>query len=71
MAFARQNKQTMILVTQKSVGPSFVNPSVVFKNPFEATPVTIARIKKIYPDNKLMLFIILFQRVLATISKTN
>ena len=31
-----------ILVTQKIVGVNFVNPSVVFKKPFEAIPVMIA-----------------------------
>ena len=45
MALEIQNKQTIILVTQKMVGFNFVNPSVVFKNPFEAIPVIMARTK--------------------------
>ena len=40
-----QNKHMTILVTQKIVGVNFVNPSVVFKKPFEAIPVMIASIK--------------------------
>ena len=51
-----QNKQTIILKTQKIVGFNFVKPSVVFKNPLEAIPVIIANTKYIYPDNKLILF---------------
>ena len=47
-----QNKQTTILVTQKIVGLIFENPSVVFKKPFEAIPVIIAKARYIYPDNK-------------------
>jgi hypothetical protein len=57
IAFERQNIQTTILAKQKSVGPSFENPSVIFKKPFDAMPVTIARTKNKYPDNKLILFI--------------
>ena len=45
MALEIQNKQTMMLVTQKIVGFNFVNPSVVFKNPLEAIPVIMARTK--------------------------
>ena len=45
MALEIQNKQTMMLVTQKMVGFNFVNPSVVFKNPLEAIPVIMARTK--------------------------
>ena len=45
MALEIQNKQTIILVTQKMVGFNFVNPSVVFKNPLEAIPVIMARTK--------------------------
>ena len=52
-----QNKQTTILVTQKIVGLIFENPSVVFKKPFEAIPVIIAKARYIYPDNKVILFI--------------
>ena len=45
MALEIQNKQTIMLVTQKMVGFNFVNPSVVFKKPLEAIQVTIARTK--------------------------
>ena len=45
MALDRQNIQTTILKMQKIVGFNFENPSVVFKNPFEAIPVIIAKIK--------------------------
>ena len=45
MALEIQNKQTMMLVTQKIVEFNFVNPSVVFKNPLEAIPVIMARTK--------------------------
>ena len=45
MALEIQNKQIMMLVTQKIVGFNFVNPSVVFKNPLEAIPVIMARTK--------------------------
>ena len=47
IAFERQNIQTNIFATQKIVGLSLVNPSVVFKNPLEAIPVITAKIKKI------------------------
>ena len=47
----------IILDKQKNVRLIFVNPSVVFKKPFDATPVRIARTKKKYPDNRLILFI--------------
>ena len=40
-----QNKHKIILATQNIVGFNLVNPSVVFKNPFEAIPVIIASIK--------------------------
>ena len=63
IAFERQNIQTSIFATQKRVGPSLVNPSVVFKKLFEVMPVRVAKIKKIYPDNKLILFIVLLQTV--------
>ena len=45
MAFEIQNRQTIILKTQKIVGLSFVKPSVVFKKPLDAIPVKIAIIK--------------------------
>ena len=41
MAFERQNIQTTILNKQKMVGFNFVNPSVVFRKPFDAIPVII------------------------------
>ena len=43
MALDKQNKHTRILITQKIVGFNFENPSVVFKNPFEAMPVMIPK----------------------------
>ena len=42
---------------QKIVGYSFVKLSVVFKNPLEAIPVTIAKINKYILKLKLILFI--------------
>ena len=45
MALEIQNKQTIILGTQKIVGFNFVNPSVVFKKPLEALHVIMARTK--------------------------
>ena len=57
----RQNKQIRMLTIQKIVGVTFEKLSVVFKNPFAAMPVIIARIKYIYPDNKLIFFILLLQ----------
>ena len=57
IALDKQKIQMIILKMQKIVGPSFVKLSVVFKNPFEAIPVTIARNKYIYPEIKLILFI--------------
>ena len=44
---------------QKSVGVILVKLSVDFKKPFDAIPVMIAKIKKMYPENKLILFIVL------------
>tara|TARA_B110000444_G_scaffold146216_1_gene136664 strand:- start:363 stop:593 length:231 start_codon:yes stop_codon:yes gene_type:complete len=45
IAFERQKIQITILVTQKIVGLIFVNPCVVFRKPFDAMPVMIARAK--------------------------
>ena len=45
IALEIQKRQTIILNIQKIVGYSFVKPSVVFKNPLDAIPVTIAKIK--------------------------
>ena len=56
--------QTVILTIQKRVGPSLVNPTVVYKKLFEVMPVIVAIIKKIYPDNKLILFILPLQILL-------
>ena len=64
IALERQNIQTNIFAIQKRVGPSLVNPSVVFKKLFEVMPVKVAKIKKIYPDNKLILFILPLQILL-------
>ena len=57
IAFERQKIQIIILVIQKIVGLIFVNPSVVFKKPFDAIPEMIARTKNKYPDSRLILFI--------------
>ena len=45
IALDKQKIQTMILVMQKIVGVILVKLSVVFKNPLDAIPVIIARIK--------------------------
>ena len=45
MALDKQNMHTIILIRQNIVGLSFVNPSVVFKKPFDAIPVTIPKNK--------------------------
>ena len=45
IALEIQNKQMIILVTQKIVGFNFVNPAVVFKKPLEAIPVMMAKTK--------------------------
>ena len=39
-----------MLETQNIVGLSFVKPSVVFKNPLDAMPVTIAKIQSSITD---------------------
>ena len=57
IAFERQKIQTIILVMQKIVGLIFVNPSVVFKKPFDVIPVIIAITKNKYPDKRLIFFI--------------
>ena len=45
MALDKQNIHTIILIRQNIVGLSFVNPSVVFKKPFEAMPVIMPMTK--------------------------
>ena len=50
-----------MLKMQNKVGLNLVKPAVVFKNPFESIPLAMARIKKIYPENKLKLFILLLR----------
>ena len=40
-------RQATIDMTQKTVGPTTVNPLVDFKKPFEAIPRIIAKTKKI------------------------
>jgi hypothetical protein len=45
MALDKQKIQTIILIKQKNVGLSFVNPSVVFKKPLAAIPVMIPKNK--------------------------
>ena len=47
IALDKQKIQMIILKMQKIVGPSFVKLSVVFKNPLEIIPVTIAKNKYI------------------------
>tara|TARA_B000000532_G_C18663401_1_gene317804 strand:- start:394 stop:606 length:213 start_codon:yes stop_codon:yes gene_type:complete len=45
IAFATQYKHTIIVETQNTVGPNFVNPSVVLRSPLETIPVIIANAK--------------------------
>jgi len=45
IALDKQKIQITILVIQKIVGVSLVKLSVVFKKPFEAIPVIIAKIR--------------------------
>jgi len=58
IAFDKQKIQTIMLAIQKIVGVIFVKLSVVFKKPLEAIPVIIAIIKYIYPEIKLIVFIV-------------
>tara|TARA_B110000467_G_C17933964_1_gene271343 strand:+ start:275 stop:418 length:144 start_codon:yes stop_codon:yes gene_type:complete len=45
MALDKQNIHKSIVQIENKVGAIFVNPSVVFKNPFEAIPEMIAPTK--------------------------
>ena len=47
IALDKQKIQATIDITQKIVGPIFVNPLVDFKKPFEVIPRRIAKAKKI------------------------
>ena len=61
MALDKQNMHKIILTTQKKVGVNLVKLSVVLRKPLEVIPNMIAINKYMYPDNKLMLFIIPLQ----------
>ena len=54
IAFDKQKIQATIDITQKIVGPIFVNPLVDFKKPFEVMPKIIANRRNIYPDKLLI-----------------
>ena len=56
IAFDKQKIQATIEITQKIVGPRFVNPLVDFKKPLEVIPRIIANNKKIYPDKLLTIY---------------
>ena len=59
IAFDRQKIQATIEITQKIVGPRFVNPFVDFKKPLEAIPKIIANNKKIYPEKFVIYYPVL------------
>tara|TARA_B100000683_G_scaffold56905_1_gene54602 strand:- start:170 stop:346 length:177 start_codon:yes stop_codon:yes gene_type:complete len=54
IALDKQKIQATIDITQKIVGPIFVNPLVDFKKPLEVIPNIIANRRNMYPDKLLI-----------------